>query len=164
MEEGGQRAGVSAPHDWCIMLPLSQRVQPGVHTVMALSRYRDVLLRQPTPERPVAYPPPIPEVSKCSFFFHVPFALHGRCFPSVCPLPPDALPAICGRGSLLLTPRLDAQTTFAKLFADIGSTNDVRSPDLPGLALGPFFPSSASKPLSGAGHCKTKKGKSETRS
>ena len=38
-------AGVAAPHDWCIMLPLSQRVQPGVYTLMALSRYRDALVR-----------------------------------------------------------------------------------------------------------------------
>ena len=28
-------AGVQAPHDWCIMLPLSQRVQPSVYTLMA---------------------------------------------------------------------------------------------------------------------------------
>ena len=38
-------AGVTAPHNWCIMLPLSQRVQPGVYTLMALSRYRDALVR-----------------------------------------------------------------------------------------------------------------------
>ena len=36
-------AGERAPHNWCIMLPLSQRVQPGVYTLMALSRYRDAL-------------------------------------------------------------------------------------------------------------------------
>ena len=34
-----------APHDWSIMLPVSQRVQPGVYTLMALSRYRDALGR-----------------------------------------------------------------------------------------------------------------------
>ena len=31
-----------------------------------------------------------------------------------------------GAGSLLLTPRLDTQATFAKLFADIGVEGDVR--------------------------------------
>ena len=40
-------AGVTAPHNWRIMLPLSQRVQPGVYTLMALSRYRDALCGMP---------------------------------------------------------------------------------------------------------------------
>ena len=44
-------AGVTAPHNWCIMLPLSQRVQPGVYTLMALSRYRDALVRHAPPFR-----------------------------------------------------------------------------------------------------------------
>ena len=53
-----------------------------------------------------------------------------------------AFPEVCGPhlgpGSLLLTPRLDAQTTFVKLFADIGTTNDIRAADLPALlAHGP---------------------------
>ena len=142
------------PHTtaWCIMLPLSQRVQPGVYTLMALSRYRDPLLRQPSPERPVVYPPLIPEFLTSCFevlflpprpfrtakprtqdaFQAVPLFLQMRC----------AFPEICGphrgAGSLLLTPRLDAQTIFAKLFADIGSTNDMRAADLPALlAHGP---------------------------
>ena len=59
--------GVTAPRDWCIMLPLSQRVQPGVYTVMALSRYRDALIRRCPPERPVIYPPLIPEVLTSCF-------------------------------------------------------------------------------------------------
>ena len=43
-----------------------------------------------------------------------------------------------GSGALLLTPRLDAQTTFAKLFADIGAQEDVRQADLATLlAAGP---------------------------
>ena len=48
-------AGERAPHDWSIMLPVSQRVQPGVYTLMALSRYRDALVQQVGPERPLVY-------------------------------------------------------------------------------------------------------------
>ena len=44
-------AGERAPHDWCVMLPVSQRVQPGVYTLMALSRYRDTLVQRSGPER-----------------------------------------------------------------------------------------------------------------
>ena len=46
-------AGERAPHNWSIMLPVSQRVQPGVYTLMALSRYRDALVQQVGPERPL---------------------------------------------------------------------------------------------------------------
>ena len=46
-------AGITAPHNWCIMLPLSQRVQPGVCTLMAMSWYRNALVRHAPPaERP----------------------------------------------------------------------------------------------------------------
>ena len=48
-------AGERAPHDWCVMLPVSQRVQPGVYTLMALSRYRDALVQRCGPERPLVY-------------------------------------------------------------------------------------------------------------
>ena len=51
-------AGTKAPHDWCIMLPLSQRVQPGVYTLMAMSRYRDALVRHDPPAAPCVYPHP----------------------------------------------------------------------------------------------------------
>ena len=34
-------AGVNAPHDWCIMLPLSQRVQPGVYSPQSISGCAD---------------------------------------------------------------------------------------------------------------------------
>ena len=44
------------------------------------------------------------------------------------------------RRDLLLTPRLDAQTSFAKLFADIGTQEDVRRADLATL-LAPGAPS-----------------------
>ena len=106
---------------------------------MALSRYRDALIRQ----RPVVYPPLIPEVLTSCFEA---LLLPPRPFRTARPRTQDAFqvvalflqmrrafPDLCGShrglGSLLLTPRLDAQTTFAKLFADIGSTDDVRSPD-----------------------------------
>ena len=49
-------AGVRVPHDWCIMLPLSQRVQAGVYTLTALSRYRETFVRQCPPERPLVLP------------------------------------------------------------------------------------------------------------
>ena len=118
-----------APHDWCIMLPLSQRVQPGVYTLMAMSRYRDALVRHALPAEPCVYPPLIPEILTSCFdvlilpplpfrtekpltqdaFQVVPVFLQKRC----------AYPELCnnhnGPGALLLTPRLDAQTCFAKL-------------------------------------------------
>ena len=50
-------AGVKAPHNWCIvMLPLSQRVQPGVYTLMAVSRCRNALVRHLPPAEPLVYP------------------------------------------------------------------------------------------------------------
>ena len=39
---------------------------------------------------------------------------------------PELIEQHRGAGSLLLTPRLDVQATFAKLFADIGRDGDVR--------------------------------------
>ena len=50
-------AGERAPHDWCVMLPVSQTVQPGVYTLMALSRYRDALVQRSGPRRPLVYQP-----------------------------------------------------------------------------------------------------------
>ena len=38
------------------------RVQPGVHTLMALSRYRDALVQQAGPERPLVYQPLVPQI------------------------------------------------------------------------------------------------------
>ena len=55
-------AGERAPHDWCVMLPVSQRVQPGVYTLMALSWYRDALVQHRGPERPLVYQPLIPQI------------------------------------------------------------------------------------------------------
>ena len=50
-----------------------------------------------------------------------------------------AYPALCenhdGSGALLLTPRLDAQTSFAKLVADLATEEDVRRADLATLLL-----------------------------
>ena len=58
-----------------------------------------------------------------------------------------AYPELCknhdGPGALLLTPRLDAQNSFAKLFAaDLGIDEDVRRADLAAL-LAPGAPSPA---------------------
>ena len=147
-------AGVTAPHNWCIMLPLSQRVQPGVYTLMALSRYRDALVRHAPPAEPWVYPPLIPEVLTSCFDVLV---LPARPFRTDKPLTKDAFhmvslflqkrrayPELCknhdGPGALLLTPRLDAQTSFAKLFADLGTEEDVRRADLAAL-LAPGAPS-----------------------
>ena len=44
------------------MLPVSQRVQPGVYTLMALSRYRDALVQWVGPERPLVYQPLVPRI------------------------------------------------------------------------------------------------------
>ena len=47
----------------------------------------------------------------------------------------------CGAGSLLLAPRLDAQATFAKLFADIGHYGGRGHGADPALAVGwPWVP------------------------
>ena len=55
-------AGERAPHNWSIRLPVSQRVQPGVYTLMALSRYRDALVQRVGPERPLVYQPLVPQI------------------------------------------------------------------------------------------------------
>ena len=49
-------AGVTPPHDWAIMLPVSRRVQPELYTVMAISRYRDALLSLKPRNAPRVYP------------------------------------------------------------------------------------------------------------
>ena len=56
-------AGERALHDWSIMLPVSQRVQPGVYTLMAFSRYRDAqLVQRVGSERPLVYQPLVPHI------------------------------------------------------------------------------------------------------
>ena len=80
-------AGATAPQNWCIMLPLSQRVQPGVYTLMALSRYRDVLVRRAPPAEPWVHPPLIPEVLTSCFDVLV---LPARPFRTAKPLTQDA--------------------------------------------------------------------------
>ena len=49
-------AGVTPPHDWAVVLPVSRRVQPDVYTVMAISRYRDALFNLKPRAAPRAYP------------------------------------------------------------------------------------------------------------
>ena len=49
-------AGVTPPHNWAIMLPVSRRVQPDVYTLMAISRYRDALLSLKLRAAPQVYP------------------------------------------------------------------------------------------------------------
>ena len=121
------------------MLPVSQRVQPGVYTLMALSRYRDALVQWDGPERPLVYQPLVPRILTCYQVVLLP----PRDFGELPPVARDIYYAVAlflqvraehsdlidkhrGPGSLLLTPRLDTQATFAKLFADIGIDGDVR--------------------------------------
>ena len=133
-------AGERVPHDWSIMLPVSQRVQPGVYTLMALSRYRDALVQWDGPERPLVYQPLVPRIlTTCYQVVLLPPRDFGELPPvardiyyavalflQVRAEHPDLIEKHRGPGSLLLTPRLDTQGTFAKLFADIGIDGDVR--------------------------------------
>ena len=133
-------AGERTPYDWCVMLPVSQRVQPGVYTMMAPSRYRDALVQSRGPERPLVYQPLIPHILTASYHC---ILLPPRAFNAHLPVTRDVFYAVAlflqlrthypelieqhrGADSLLLTPRLDTQATFAKLFADIGRDGDVR--------------------------------------
>ena len=145
-------SGGRPPHDWCIMLPLSQRVQPGVYILMALGRYRDALVKETACGRPLVYQPLHPALLTASFQV---LLVPPRHFRKQRPVTTDVFrvvalflqlrasyPQLCdghsGAGSLLLTPRLDVQATFAKLFADIGVEGDIRYADLPTfMAQGP---------------------------
>ena len=151
-------AGERAPHNWCVMLPVSRRVQPGVYTMMALSRYRDALLQNCSPERPLVYQPLIRQILTACYHC---ILLPPRAFDAHPPVTRDVFYAVAlflqlrahypelvrqhrGAGSLLLTPRLDAQATFAKLFADIGREGDVRYAKLDGSCCSAGLPSSLS--------------------
>ena len=126
--------------DACAGEPVSQRVQPGVDTLMALSRYRDALVQWVGPERPLVYQPLVPRILTACYQVVL---LPPRDFGELPPVARDIYYAVAlflqvraahphliqkhrGPGSLLLTPRLDTQATFAKLFADIGIDGDVR--------------------------------------
>ena len=130
-------AGVTPPHDWAIMLPVSRRVQPEVYTLMAISRYRDALLSLKPRNAPRVYPALPVDINTNAYDI---LLLPPRAFRTDKPRPEDAyygaalflhamhlFPEIVaghrGRGSLLLTPRLDAQNLFARMFADIGIGN-----------------------------------------
>ena len=125
--------------DACAGERAPQRVQPGVYTLMALSRYRDALVQQ-GPERPLVYQPLVPQIltacyqvvllPPCDFGEWPPVARDVyyavALFLQVRAAHPDLIQKHRGAGSLLLTPRLDTQATFAKLFADIGVDGDIR--------------------------------------
>ena len=125
--------------------------------MMALSRYRDALLQNSSPERPLVYQPLIPQLLTASYHC---ILLPPRAFDAHPPVTRDVFYAAAlflqlrahypelvrqhrGAGSLLLTPRLDAQATFAKLFADIGREGDVRYAKLDDLLKGGLPPPSA---------------------
>ena len=116
------------------MLPVSQRVQPGVYTLVALSRYRDALVQRVGPERPLVYQPLVPHslvlLPPRDFGEWPPVARDVyyavALFLQVRAAHPDLIQKHRGAGSLLLTPRLDTQATFVKLFADIEVDGDIR--------------------------------------
>ena len=108
---------------------------------MALSQYRDALVQQVGPERPLVYQPLVPQILTACY--QVVVLLPPRDFGAWPPVARDVYYAVAlflhvrtahpdhiqkhrGAGSLLLTPRLDTQATFAKLFADIGVDGDIR--------------------------------------
>ena len=107
---------------------------------MALSRYRDALVQWVGPERPLVYQPLVPRIlTACYQVVLLPPRDFGELPPvardiyyavalflQVRAAHPDLIQKHRGPGSLLLTPRLDTQATFAKLFADIGIDGDVR--------------------------------------
>ena len=111
------------------MLPVSQRVQPGVYTLMALSRYRDALVQQVGSERPLVYQPLVPQIlTACyqvvllpprDFGAWPPVARDVNCavalFLHVRTAYPDLIQKHRGAGSLLLTPPLDTQATYQAL-------------------------------------------------
>ena len=121
-------ASERAPHDWYVMLPVSQREQP-VYTLMALSRYRDALIQSCGSKRLVMYQPLIPQILTASYHC---ILLPPRTFDVHAPVTRDVFYAValllqlhthCATSWRRLAsfhPRLDAQATFAKLFADIG--------------------------------------------
>ena len=108
--------------------------------LMALSRYRDALVQHVGPERPLVYQPLVPQILTACYqvvllpprdfgawppvardvYYAVALFLHLRTAY------PDLIQKHRGAGSLLLTPRLGTQATFAKLFADIGVDGDIR--------------------------------------
>ena len=107
---------------------------------MALSRYRDALVQRVGPERPLVDQPLVPHIlTACYQVVLLPPRDFGEwppvardvyyavaLFLQVRVAHPDLIQKHRGAGSLLLTPRLDTQATFAKLFADIGVDGDIR--------------------------------------
>ena len=114
--------------------------KPGVYALMAISRYRDALVLKPTLGRTLVYQPLVPKELTASFQV---ILVPPRAFDAQPPVARDVYFAVAlflqqrtlhpeliqdhrGPGSLLLTPRLDSQATFAKLIADIGVEGDIR--------------------------------------
>ena len=106
--------------------------------------------KTPVLSRPLVYQPLIPQILTACYHC---ILLPPRAFDAHPPVTRDVFYAVAlflqlraqypelvrqhrGAGSLLLTPRLDAQATFAKLFADIGREGDVRYAKLDDLLKG----------------------------
>ena len=122
----------------CCLCP--NELQPGVYTLMALSRYRDALVQRCGPERPLVYQPLIPRILTACY--HI-VLLPPRAFDAHPPVTRDVYYAVALflqlhtlYPELLLTPWLDTQATFAKLFADIGVEGDVRYAQIDALLEG----------------------------
>ena len=98
------------------------------------------LVQRVGPERPLVYQPLVPHIlTACCQVVLLPPRDFGELPPvardiyyavalflQVRAAHPDLIQKHRGAGSLLLTPRLDTQATFAKLFADIGVDGDIR--------------------------------------
>ena len=101
-------AGIVTP--LCVTLRLLSRVYPPLILEVLTSCFNVLVL----PPRPFRTEKPLTQDA----FHLVSLFLQKRC----------AYPELCenhdGPGALLLTPRLDAQTSFAKLLADLGTKED----------------------------------------
>ena len=125
-----------APHDWCVMLPVSQRVQPGVYMLIALSRYRDALIQSCGSGRLLVYQPPIPQILTASY--------HCILLPRAFDVHPPVTSNVFYVVALLLQlrthylelvmqhsrlasshPKTGCVSHLAKLFADIGREDDM---------------------------------------
>ena len=121
-------AGSLPLHDWCITSLVSQRVLPGVYTLLALSRYRQALMIHTPLAPPTTYPPLVPKFLTTCFevIFCPPRRLREQkpcaadvfhalaIFLQVRDLFPQILLGHDCPGSLLLTPRLDAKMLFGQ--------------------------------------------------
>ena len=124
----------TCPYDGTLLVTLTP-VRVNVHRTIGAS-----LVQRVGPERLLVYQPLVPHIlTACYQVVLLPLHDFGELPPvardiyyavalflQVRAAHPDLIQKHRGPGSLLLTPRLDTQATFAKLFADIGIDGDIR--------------------------------------